>query len=625
LGFCDQELSCSFPFELAAAKWNSVVIQPLSFWKNVAKVLRLAAPPRWAGATIIALGMAAAAIEAFGLLLTIPLIQSLGANASRSSGLEHLFDRVLAPIPEGYFTGLLVVLLCVTILLKSGINLINNWVTRYVHGLVAHRLRAVLFDQTISSCLDYRVGQQRSDIVVTMSENTWKVSTALSLIYRLVICSCTFAIFVLVMIIISIKLMLIAMVFLTLSTLIVRAASRRASEIGRAVVEENKQFGLRMWESISALQLIRAFGREEYEASRFRTLSDRVRRRILKLDLLWAMPGPISEISITLLVGTLILIARTSGISIAATAAFLFLLYRLQGPTQEMTQSKVALETLGGAIDDIANFLYSTRKPYLVQGDLIAPPIQRAVRLSNVSFRYSPEEPWALRNISVEIPAGKTTAIIGRSGAGKSTIMALLFRFHDPTEGEVTADDISLPRFRLSSWRARLALMSQEVQLFNDTIETNIAYGDLNADVDSIRSAAIVAHAETFIQSMPQGYRTIVGDHGMRLSGGQRQRIALARTILRNPDILMLDEATNALDIESERAFQFALKEYSHQRTIVVIAHRLSTVERADQVIVMEGGRVVEAGSPNQLLDRKGHFARLHDLQLGVVAPSAAG
>ena len=128
--FCGRKLSCSVPFELAAAKWNSVVIQPLSFWKSVAKVLRLAAPPRWAGATIIALGMAAAAIEAFGLLLTIPLIQSLGANASRSSGLEHLFDRVLAPIPEGYFTGLLVVLLCVTILLKSGINLINNWVTR---------------------------------------------------------------------------------------------------------------------------------------------------------------------------------------------------------------------------------------------------------------------------------------------------------------------------------------------------------------------------------------------------------------------------------------------------------------------------------------------------------------
>ena len=601
------------------------MIQPLSFWKSVAKVLRLAAPPRWAGATIIALGMAAAAIEAFGLLLTIPLIQSLGTNASRSSGLEHLLDRVLAPIPEGYFTGLLVVLLCVTILLKSGINLINNWVTRYVHGVVAHRLRAVLFDQTISSCLDYRVGHQRSDIVVTMSENTWKVSTALSLIYRLVICSCTFAIFVLVMIIISIKLMLIAMVFLTLSTFIVRAASRRASEIGRAVVEENKQFGLRMWESISALQLIRAFGREEYEASRFRTLSDRVRRRILKLDLLWAMPGPISEISITLLVGTLILIARTSGISIAATAAFLFLLYRLQGPTHEMTQSKVALESLVGAIDDVANFLYSTAEPYLVQGDLIAPPIQRAVRLCNVSFRYSPEEPWALRNVSVDIPAGKTTAIIGRSGAGKSTIMALLFRFHDPTEGEVTADDVPLPRFRLSSWRARLALMSQEVQLFNDTIETNIAYGDLNADVDSIRSAAVVAHAEAFIQSMPQGYRTIVGDHGMRLSGGQRQRIALARTILRNPDILMLDEATNALDIESERAFQLALKEYSHQRTIVVIAHRLSTVERADQVIVMEGGRVIEAGSPDQLLDRKGHFARLHDLHLGVVAPPAAG
>src|SRR5260370_1194470 len=236
-----------------------------------------------------------------------------------------------------------------------------------------------------------------------MAENTWKVSTALGLIYRLIICACTFAIFVTAMMIISIKLMLIATVFLTMSALIVRAASWRASEIGRAAVEENKQFGLRMWESISALQLIRAFGREEYEANRFRSTSDRVRRRILKLDLLWAMPGPISEISITLLIGALILIARSSGISIAVIAAFLFILYRLQGPTQEMTQSKVALDGLGGAIDDVANFLCSTEQPYLLEGNLIAPPIRHPVSDRNVAFRYLAEEAWVLRDVCLEI------------------------------------------------------------------------------------------------------------------------------------------------------------------------------------------------------------------------------
>ncbi len=398
-----------------------MVIEPSSFWKRLVRAVSLAPAPRWAGSTIVALGITAAGIEVVGLLLFIPLIQSLGANAPRSSGLEHLFDRLLAPIPERYFTVFLVVLLCVTIVFKSGVNLINTWVTRYVYGVVAHRLRAVLFNQTISSCVDYRVGSQRSDIVVTMAENTWKVSTALGLIYRLIICACTFAIFVTVMVIISMKLMLIATVFLTMSALIVRAASRRASEIGRAAVEENKQFGLRMWESISALQLIRAFGREEYEANRFRSTSDRVRRRILKLDLLWAMPGPISEISITLLIGALILVARSSGISVAVIAAFLFILYRLQGPTQEMTQSKVALDSLGGAIDDVAKFLCSTKQPYLLEGTLIAPPIQHAVSLRNVSFRYSSEESWALRNVSIEIPAGKTTAIIGRSGSVSTT------------------------------------------------------------------------------------------------------------------------------------------------------------------------------------------------------------
>jgi subfamily B ATP-binding cassette protein MsbA len=601
------------------------VTEPLSFWAQLGRIFRLASAPRWAGPTIVALGIAAAVLEGFGLFLFMPLIQSLGAGTSRSSGLEHAFDRLLAPIADGYVTAFLVALLCVSILFKNGVNLVNTWVTRSVDGVVAHRLRALVFNQTISSCIDYRVGNRRSDIVTTIADNTWKVSAALSLAYRLIICGCTFTVFVALMMVISIKLMLVATVFLALSALVIRTATRRASETGHAVVEENKQFGLRMWESINALQLIRAFGREEYEVSRFHSTSDRVRRRLLKLDLLWATPGPISEISITLLIGTLILAAQSSGIGIAAIAAFLSLLYRLQGPTRELMQSKVALAGLGGAIDDVATFLRTTAQPHLAEGNLAAPPIRQAVALRNVSFRYAPGEPWALRNVSIEIPAGKTTAIVGQSGAGKSTIMALLFRFQDPTEGEVIADGVSLSRFRLSSWRAHLALMSQEVQLFNDTIEANIGYGDLDAGPDRIRTAAIVAHADAFIQSMPKGYQTIVGDHGMRLSGGQRQRIALARTILRNPDILMLDEATNALDVESERAFQLALEQYSHQRTLVVIAHRLSTVEDADQVIVLDGGGVVEAGPPDQLLDRKGHFARLHNLQLGAVASPAAG
>ncbi|TCR69578.1 ABC transporter ATP-binding protein [Rhizobium sp. BK376] len=585
-------------------------------FQQLRRLFRLAAAPAWAGPTIVGLGLAGAVLEGAGLFLFIPLIRSLGAAAPQQGRWQPIFDRLLMPVPESHLTAFLVALLCVSILLKNAVHFVNAWVSRYVDGLVAHRLRTRVFDQTISSCVDYRVENKRSDIITTIANNTWKVSQGLSLAYRLMICFCTFTVFILLMLLISIRLTLVSMMFLFLGAMAIRLATRRADETGKAVVEENKQFGLRMWESINGLQLIRAFAQEDYERSRFRQTSDTVRKRLLKLDMLWATPGPVSEISITILIGALVLIAQSTDIGIAALAAFLSLLYRLQGPTRELLQSKVALDGLTGSIDDVDDFLRKTERPFLSEGHLPVSALGNDVEFRNVSFRYAPDQPLALQDVSFSIPRGKTTAIVGESGAGKSTIMALLFRFIDPTSGDVLADGVSLPEFDLRSWRKRLSLMSQEVHLFNDTIAANIAYGDLEAGKAEIRRAAEIARAHDFIRQLPGGYETRVGDQGMRLSGGQRQRVALARTILRNPDILLLDEATNALDVETEQAFQLALDEYSHNRTVVVIAHRLSTVQAADQIIVMQKGSVIEAGSPGELFQRQGHFSRLHEFQL---------
>jgi len=586
-----------------------------SLFKRLRRLFSLAGAPAWAGPTIVGLGLAAAVLEGAGLFLFIPLIQSLGAATAQQGEWQRIFDQLLSPVPQQHLTAFLVGVLCVSILLKNAVHLINTWVTRYVDGLVAHRLRARVFDQTISSCIDYRVENKRSDIITTIANNTWKVSQALSLAYRLMICFSTFVVFILLMLLISIRLTFFSMMFLFLGAIAIRLATRRADETGKAVVEENKQFGLRMWESINALQLIRAFAQEDYERNRFLKSSDNVRRRLLKLDMLWATPGPVSEISITILIGALVLAAQTVGLGIAALAAFLSLLYRLQGPTRELLQSKIALDGLAGSIDDVDDFLRTTERPFLSQGHVPAPAFSKAVEFRNVSFRYAPGQPLALQDVSFSIPAGKTTAIVGESGAGKSTVMALLFRFMDPTSGVILADGIPLPEFDLRSWRKRLSLMSQEVHLFNDTISANIAYGNLEAGEAEIRKAAEIAKADDFIRLLPHGYGTQIGDQGMRLSGGQRQRVALSRTILRNPDILLLDEATNALDAETEQAFQLALDEYSHNRTVVVIAHRLSTIQAADQIIVMAKGRVIEASSPDELLKRQGHFSRLNEFQ----------
>ncbi|MFC3204762.1 ABC transporter ATP-binding protein [Aquamicrobium soli] len=587
------------------------------------RIIRLAAAPPWAGPAIVALGLLAAVLEGAGLFLFIPLIESLGAIAEPNRW-KPLFDYLMSPIPEHYRTATLVGVVCASILLKIAVNLANTWVTRYVDGLVAHQLRCRVFDQTISSCVDYRVESRRADIVTTIANNTWKLSQGLGLCYRLIICACTFVVFIALMLAISASLTLLSLLFIGLAALAIRFATRRADETGKAVVEENRQFGLRMWESINSLQLIRAFAREGYESQRLRQVSQRVRQRLLRLDMLWAAPGPVSEMSIALMIGVLILAAERTGTGVAALAAFLSLLYRLQGPVRELLQSKIALDGIGAAIDDVDDFLRATDTPFLASGSLPAPQLRRAVEFRDVSFRYAPGEPLALDGVSFSIPAGTTTAIVGESGAGKSTIMSLLFRFRDPTSGEILADGTALPAFDLHSWRERLSVMSQDVHLFNDTIAGNIGYADFDAGADQIKQAARIATADGFIAGLPDGYETRIGDQGMRLSGGQRQRIALARAILRDPDILLLDEATNALDVETEQAFQLALEQFSKNRTMVVIAHRLSTVRAADQIIVLSKGRVIEVGPPDQLLERPGHFAHLYNLQTGRLSAAAA-
>jgi len=566
---------------------------------------------------VLGLGAFAALFEGLALLLFIPLIQSLSGGSGSGSGIERRFAELLSPVSPGHRVVLTVGLLWLLVVAKNAATFGGMWLSRRTEGQVAHRLRCRIFDQVLSSCIDYRPGHRRSEIVTTLAENSWKVAKALGLAYRLAISAGTILVFSALLGLVSLRLLLFAALFLGVGGLIVRATTLSAAEIGEDVVRENKAFGLHMWESIQALQLIRTFTRESDEQARFADLSNRVRGRLLRLDLLWGLPGPLTEAGILVLIGGLILIAQRADVGVASLAAFLTLLYRLQAPARELMEARVALDGMSAAVSDVDELLADTREPFLSDGDLQAGPVEHAIELREVNFRYDLAGPPVLRDVSLAIPAGRTTAIVGRSGAGKSTLLALLNRFYDPTGGAIMADGVRLDRFRLASWRGRLSLMSQDVQLFNDTVSTNIAYARPGASADEIQAAARVAHAHDFITGMPEGYQTIVGDRGIRLSGGQRQRIALARTILRDPDVLLLDEPTTALDPELERAFQEALSIFSKSRTVVVIAHRLSTVLRADQVVVMEGGTVREMGAPAELLRRNGRFTEMYELQQG--------
>ena len=586
-----------------------------SFRASVASVLRLAGAPRWSAPAIVGLGLVAALFEGVGLTLFIPLIEVLGGNSGNSSGVAALLNRLIEPVPAHLRVAALIGGLCASILLKNMVAQLNTFVTQHVNQWVTHRLRVRVMRQTLDSCIDYRIESRRSDIVTTIANNTWSVGEALARVHRMVVCVCALGVFIVLLMLVSPALTALAVGLFAAIAAIVGYATRHAHQVGQQVVAENRAFGMRMWENVLGLKLIRACCREALEMARFEQVSDIVRRRLAQMTMLWSMPGPMTEVLSTFAIAALILAGNSLALGIASLAAFLALLYRMQGPLRELLSLRVGFEVAAAAVADVADFLERTREPYLRDGSVGFRHLERGLSLREVGYRYAPGESMALNGVSFELPRGQMTAIVGRSGAGKSTLMDLLFRFRDPTAGEIRVDGIPLTHLTIASWRARIALMAQEVHLFNDTVAANIGYGRVGASDDDIRRAAAVAGASSFIDALPAGYDTLLGDAGARLSGGQRQRIALARTILRDPDILLLDEATNALDNETDREFQRALRHFARGRTLVVIAHRLSTVEDADLVVVIEGGRVIEVGPPSALLSAKGAFARMHGLQ----------
>jgi len=314
------------------------------------------------------------------------------------------------------------------------------------------------------------------------------------------------------------------------------------------------------------------------------------------------------------LIGILVISLSYDPNSLPVLLTFLFILYRLQPKVQQLDQARTALVALTSSVQAVTSFLDPTDKLYILSGTRPFHHLHQAIAFEQVSFCYDPEE-IALDSISIQIPCGKTTALVGPSGAGKSTLINLICRFYEPTQGEIYVDGQRLPELNLIDWRNHIAVVSQDVHMFSATVRENIAYGRLDATDDEIVAAAKLANADYFVRQFPEGYDTPVGDRGIRLSGGQRQRLALARAIVRDPEILILDEATNALDSIAENLIQEALHTLGQNRTVIIIAHRLSTIESADQIIALDKGQVVEQGTLAELLKREGLFAQMYRLQ----------
>jgi subfamily B ATP-binding cassette protein MsbA len=371
-------------------------------------------------------------------------------------------------------------------------------------------------------------------------------------------------------------------------------------------------------ETFTGIRIVKAFAMEAFEIAKFKTAT----RRLLGASLRWvraqAASSPLMEVLGAITIAGLLLYERNEILHHAQTAggfvAFLYALLKSYEPVKRLTGVNNAYQQALGASEQV--FLYLDSKPEMTdQPDApTLPPFEHKIAFQHVAFDYEDGVPL-LRGINLDIGRGEVVAIVGSSGAGKTTLANLIPRFFDVTRGRITVDGHDIRDIKLSSLRAQIGIVTQETILFNDTVYNNISYGSRWPSEAQVCEAARVALAEEFILEMPLGYQTVIGERGQRLSGGQRQRIAIARALLKNPPILILDEATSELDSESEMLVQRALANLMAGRTVVVIAHRLSTVRRADRIVVIDRGAICEVGSHEDLVNHGGIYQRLHELQ----------
>ena len=415
------------------------------------------------------------------------------------------------------------------------------------------------------------------------------------------------------------KLTMITLVIGPFIALIIKSFGQRMRQASRNTLESMRHMSHAIEETVVAIKVVKIFGGQAQQTERFDRSTERYRRSMMREATPSSAITPITHMAASLAVALIVFMAlsQTTGQASASAGGFISFitaLLMLISPIKQLTTVSSTLQRGLAASESVFSLLDTPTEEDTGRCEL--PRAQGDIKFDRVSFHYPGSERTALENVSFHISRGQTVALVGASGGGKTTISTLIPRFYQPTSGQILIDDIDIRELSLVSLRQNIALVSQDIVLFNDTLEANIAFGMSGiCDRESVIAAAEAANAWDFIQQLPDGLATVIGEDGAKLSGGQRQRIAIARALLKNAPILILDEATSALDTESERQVQAALAVLMKDRTTLVIAHRLSTIENSDRILVLDKGRIVESGSHAELISAGGYYANLNRIQ----------
>ncbi len=410
---------------------------------------------------------------------------------------------------------------------------------------------------------------------------------------------------------------LVTLVLLPLLTIVVRTTGKRLKKLNRDSLAVNAELTQVIEETTRAQQVIKIFGGQDYEKSRFEERAEQLRRYSMRMTTTFSATVPITQVITAAAVALVIVMAlfqsEQGQITVGGFVSFITAMLMLLTPLKQLAEVNGPLQRGMAAAEEV--FLLIDKTPERTGGKPLTGRSSGRIEFRDVSFAYPGHQEPALRHIDLSIAPGQTIAFVGMSGGGKSTLVSLLPGFYSASSGEILLDGQNIDTIALTSLRSQIAMVSQQVVLFDDTLAANIAYGDAAPDRQRVEAAAAAAFLSDVIDGLPDGLETRLGDNGSRLSGGQRQCVAIARAIYKDAPILILDEATSALDTEAERAVQAALEHLMQGKTTLVIAHRLSTIERADRIVVLSHGKIMETGNHQQLLDANGAYANLHRLQ----------
>ncbi|MCJ8283721.1 MAG: ABC transporter ATP-binding protein/permease [Rivularia sp. ALOHA_DT_140] len=593
-----------------------------SFWQENHLIIGAFEPFYRTAIIAIFFTIMAAVLEALGIGLIASLLQGL-TNPDRlplETGIQFIDIRLLRTHADSQDR---IWRISSLILFTVWVRAIFSYFGRYCAKLceigLVDTLRKRIFQQFQHFSLSYYTQKRSGELINTFLSEVNSLSFAFNELINFVTKSCVIIAYTCAMFVISWQL---TVVTVLLFSLLAAAASNWIRKVRQASFEMTTAGGelaAKTTEFIGGIRTVQAFWTQEFERKRFYRVAKKFTSAWLKASTISGILQPLIEALATTILVAMILVAVSTLISsgilnVVSLLAFLFALFRLLPIIAHMNSSWGLIAMNSGALGAVEEILRTDNKDYLLNGIKEFPGLKQTIELVNVDFGYEKNQ-IVLHDINLTIERGQTVALVGASGSGKTTLADLLVRFYEPTRGKILIDNIDLREYDLGSLRNNIAVVSQDTFIFNTSVRENIAYGLENIDDKAILEAAKGANADEFISELPQGFDTKLGDRGIRLSGGQRQRIAIARALLRNPEILILDEATSALDSVSERLVQQSLEKLADGRTAIAIAHRLSTIFKADKVIVIEQGRIVEQGGYQELLNRKGKLWKYHQTQ----------